>query len=149
MAGGFGNKGGLPWPSNSIDLQHFKLRTHNAHIIMGRTTWETLPPLPNRTPVVVSSNVRADGAQWIPSAILYQELCDEWATRDHVFLIGGAKLLTPLNLKLCTTIFHTTIKEVYYSCDTYINENTLGFLNTLHSDVVYEDKHIIIREHTL
>lgn len=147
MAGGFGNKGGLPWPSNSIDLQHFKKQTQGAYIIMGRNTWETLPKLKNRTPVVVSSKIGKNKGLWIPSDILQQELEDCWQGETNAFLIGGAKLLTPQNLKLCTSIIHTTIKEVYYSCDTYINENTLGFLGTLDSHLIYEDKHIEIREH--
>jgi len=147
LAGGFGNKGGLPWPSNSIDLQHFKKQTQGAYIIMGRNTWETLPKLKNRTPVVVSSKIGKNKGLWIPSDILQQELEDCWQGETNAFLIGGAKLLTPQNLKLCTSIIHTTIKEVYYSCDTYINENTLGFLGTLDSHLIYEDKHIEIREH--
>jgi len=114
---------------------------------MGRTTWETLPKLYNRTPVVVSSKVGKNEGLWIPSNILKEELEECWQRESNAFLIGGAKLLTPQYLKFCTHIYHTTFKEVYYSCDTYINENTLGFLETLDSAVIYEDKQIVIREY--
>ena len=146
LAGGFGNKGGLPWPSIPEDFKHFAAKTAGCYIIMGGNTWNTLPDLPGRVPVVVSSKV-PQGSLWVPSSILLDELKDYWAAQDDAFLIGGAKLLVPQNLDLCTHIYHTTVKDVYYSCDTYIHEDTLCYLKTLAETIIYQDDKIIIREY--
>ena len=42
------------------DLERFKKLTTNNVVVMGRKTWDSLPkkPLPNRTNVVVTNNVK-------------------------------------------------------------------------------------------
>jgi dihydrofolate reductase/thymidylate synthase len=64
--GGIGFEGGLPWKSLKADMAHFKRVTSNGTkgstntnaVIMGRKTWESIPPkfrpLPGRTNVVLS-----------------------------------------------------------------------------------------------
>ena len=81
-----GRNGDMPWYAPE-DLAHFKKVTLGAPVIMGRRTWESLPPrfrpLPGRTNVVISRSVaeaqERDGALWVPSldAALY-------AARDAV-----------------------------------------------------------------
>jgi dihydrofolate reductase len=43
-----GNKGKLPWPSIKKDFIWFKEFTMNKNLVVGSTTFELLPKLPNR-----------------------------------------------------------------------------------------------------
>ena len=45
---GIGKNGDLPWPHNPADLRWFKNNTLNSVIVMGKSTWDSLPrkPLP-------------------------------------------------------------------------------------------------------
>lgn len=92
--GVIGRDNALPWHL-SADLQHFKRITLGAPVIMGRRTWESLPPrfrpLPGRRNVVVtrSAGWRAEGADVAHS--LEQALA-ALADAPRVFVIGGAAL---------------------------------------------------------
>ena len=48
---GIGKDGDLPWPKNPDDLKWFKECTEGGVVVMGKTTWDSLPnkPLPKRT----------------------------------------------------------------------------------------------------
>jgi dihydrofolate reductase len=48
-----GKNGGLPWPSIKEDFKWFKEFTLNKTLIVGRTTFEKLPPLKNRNIIVI------------------------------------------------------------------------------------------------
>ena len=55
--GGMGYNGGLPWPHNKADLEHFKKLTFGHVLVMGRRSWADpkLPkPLEGRTVYVAS-----------------------------------------------------------------------------------------------
>ena len=66
-AGVIGRDGGMPWHVPE-DLAHFKEVTLGAPVVMGRRTWDSLPPrfrpLPGRANIVVTRNDAwaADGA---------------------------------------------------------------------------------------
>ena len=53
---GIGKDGDLPWPHNPADLKWFKKNTLNCMVIMGKSTWDSLPrkPLPNRENMIVT-----------------------------------------------------------------------------------------------
>lgn len=79
----------------SEDLQHFKRVTLGHPVIMGRRTWESLPPrnrpLPGRLNIVVTRNAdwRAEGA--VVAHTLEQAIAQA-AGHDKAFVIGGAQL---------------------------------------------------------
>ncbi len=52
-----GDKGEIPW-NLPEDLKTFKSKTMGQHVIMGRKTWESLPPkkLPGRRVIVITSD---------------------------------------------------------------------------------------------
>ena len=54
-----GKDGTMPWHLPE-DLAHFRQRTQGCAVVMGRTTWDSLPerfrPLPGRTNIVVTRN---------------------------------------------------------------------------------------------
>lgn len=83
----------LPWHLPE-DMKYFREVTRGAPVIMGRKTWESLPPrfrpLPGRQNIVVSrqTDYVAEGAELassLPEAVAK-------AQGEEVFLIGGADL---------------------------------------------------------
>lgn len=92
--GVIGRDGGMPWRLPE-DLAHFKRTTLNHPVIMGRRTWESLPPkvrpLPGRRNIVLSTDPgwSAAGAQRCTSL---QEAVAHCAGDAEVWVIGGARV---------------------------------------------------------
>jgi dihydrofolate reductase len=96
--GVIGRDGGLPWHLGA-DMQHFRELTRECPVIMGRRTWDSLPPryrpLPGRFNIVVSRRpgFAADGAQAAPSLAAALRLAQmRVGPSRRVFVIGGAQL---------------------------------------------------------
>ena len=92
--GVIGIDGQLPWHLPE-DLAHFRRTTLGCPVIMGRKTWDSLPPkfrpLPGRTNIVVTrrenwSEIGAKPASSLREALL---LCEQ---STDVWVIGGAQL---------------------------------------------------------
>jgi dihydrofolate reductase len=83
----------LPWHLPE-DLQRFKALTMGQAVIMGRKTWESLPPkfrpLPGRRNIVVTR----DAAYVAEGATVVHSLTDAAAAAGEqtAFVIGGAEL---------------------------------------------------------
>jgi len=94
--GVIGKNNALPWHLPE-DLAHFRKLTSGAPVIMGRKTWDSLPPryrpLPNRVNIVVSRQVgwSADGAVHATSLAEAIQKYDELVASD-VWVIGGAQI---------------------------------------------------------
>lgn len=92
--GVIGHQNTLPWHLPE-DLAHFKRTTLGCPVIMGRKTWDSLPPkfrpLPGRTNVVVTRQAdwSAPGAQVVHSL---QEACALCPPDSTAWLIGGAQM---------------------------------------------------------
>lgn len=92
--GVIGRDGGLPWHLPE-DLRHFKRQTLGWPVIMGRRTWDSLPPafrpLPGRRNLVVTRQAdwRAEGAEPAPSLA---SALDRLQCSERAFVIGGAQL---------------------------------------------------------
>jgi dihydrofolate reductase len=92
--GVIGRDNQLPWHLPE-DLAHFKQQTLGAPVIMGRKTWDSLPPrfrpLPGRLNVVVTRQAdwQAEGALVAHSIDQAMALCTEHPT---AWVIGGAEL---------------------------------------------------------
>jgi dihydrofolate reductase len=90
--GVIGRDGGLPWHLPE-DLAHFKTLTMGSTVVMGRATWDSLPPrfrpLPGRHNVVLSRTPgwAADGATAAGS--LTEALT---AASGDLWVIGGASV---------------------------------------------------------
>jgi len=92
--GAIGKDDALPWRLPE-DLKHFKQHTLGWPVIMGRRTWESLPPafrpLPGRRNLVVTRQAdwRAEGAEPAPSLDAALQRVED---SERAFVIGGAQL---------------------------------------------------------
>jgi dihydrofolate reductase len=92
--GVIGNGRALPWHLPE-DLAHFRRLTEGHPVIMGRRTWDSLPPrfrpLPGRRNIVVTRDAawQAAGAEAAPSP---QAALDRVQDAALAFVIGGAEL---------------------------------------------------------
>lgn len=94
---GIGYDGDLPWPRLPTDLRHFRTLTSGSPVLMGATTYTSLPtsvrPLPNRLNVVLSSRSRAE--LQVPDSVLvagsFEAAAELLSTRGltTVYVIGG------------------------------------------------------------
>ena len=92
--GVIGYQGTLPWHLPE-DLAHFKRTTLGCPVIMGRKTWDSLPPkfrpLPGRMNVVITRQAdwQAQGAVVAHSLQAAMALCE---ALPDVWVIGGAQI---------------------------------------------------------
>jgi dihydrofolate reductase len=116
-----GKDGSMPWHLPE-DLAHFKKATLGCPVIMGRKTWDSLPPkfrpLPGRANVVISSQAAtrqllkesgALAAQSLAQALL---ICEQQAA-PAVWIIGGAQIYAqalPLAHKIVITEIDTQLE---------------------------------------
>jgi dihydrofolate reductase len=89
-----GRDNALPWHLPE-DLQHFRRQTTGCPVLMGRRTWESLPPrfrpLPGRINVVLTRQPDWQAAGALRAASL-DEALRQLDGHDRVFVIGGAQL---------------------------------------------------------
>nr|WP_053353439.1 dihydrofolate reductase [Leucobacter musarum] len=97
-AGAIGRDGDMPWRLPE-DAAFFKEQTLGAPVIMGRSTWESLPerfrPLPGRANLVVTRNpvFDAPGARVVSSLDdAIAALAGETEPADRVWVMGGGQL---------------------------------------------------------
>ena len=92
--GVIGHNNTLPWHLPE-DLAHFKQTTLGQPVVMGRKTWESLPPkfrpLPGRTNIVVTRQAdwQAEGAVVAHSI---EEAIQHCPSDAKVWVIGGAEV---------------------------------------------------------
>lgn len=79
------------------DMAHFKALTSGQTVVMGRKTWESLPPrfrpLPGRRNIVISrqADYAAPGAEVATSLEAALKLA---STAEQAFIIGGEQIYT-------------------------------------------------------
>jgi dihydrofolate reductase len=101
----------LPWHLPE-DIAHFRNATRGHPVVMGRKTWDSLPPrfrpLPGRRNLVVTRNTawQAEGAE---VAHGLGEALTRLADTPRVFVIGGAELYAAA-LPLAHTLLLTEIE---------------------------------------
>ena len=94
--GVIGLDGVMPWHLPE-DMAYFKKQTAGAPVIMGRKTWDSLPPrfrpLPGRRNLVVTRQPdwESDGAQRVASLQEAFEACEREQAAE-AWVIGGAQI---------------------------------------------------------
>ena len=92
--GVIGQNNAMPWHLPE-DMAHFKSLTQGSPVIMGRKTWDSLPPkfrpLPGRSNVVLTRQAdwHAAGAHKAASLADAMSLCQ---AVEEVWVIGGAQI---------------------------------------------------------
>ncbi len=92
--GVIGHEGTMPWHLPE-DLAHFRQLTQGQPVIMGRKTWDSLPPrfrpLPGRRNIVLTRQIQwqSAGAERADGLSQALALC---ADSPQVWVIGGAQI---------------------------------------------------------
>ncbi len=133
-----GKRGLLPWQVLKLkrDMRFFKELTSETSgasgatngVVMGRKTWESIPPqfrpLEGRVNYVVSSdqslvqmsNVRVVGS-------VRDAVESAWRERERVFIIGGGRVYKEaLDLNLVDSVYVTVVHREFDECDVYFPE---------------------------
>lgn len=126
-----GYKGGLPWPPNPEDFKWFKEFTMDRTIVVGRTTFESLPVLKNRDIVVISNFFTDISAEAIFNYYeKYRNRCSNLYLRradsdiDREFpdaIIAGGAMTYKTFLPQCSDLYMTYMIDTYEG-DTFMPE---------------------------
>ena len=115
-----GRGGALLWHERE-DQRHFRAATMGCPVIMGRKTWDSLPPkfrpLPGRRNIVLTRDAgwHAEGAE---AARSLDAALARVADAAKVFVIGGAELYA-LALPLADELLLTEIDARFDAADAY------------------------------
>ena len=114
----------LPWHLPQ-DLAHFKAHTTGCPVIMGRKTWDSLPPkfrpLPGRLNLVVSrqADLAIEGAQVCASVEAAVQACAlQTPAPAEAWVIGGAQIYAqamPLATRAVVTYLHKDVPGDAYA----------------------------------
>lgn len=129
---GIGKNGILPWHLKD-DMRFFKeitLKTKDLTkqnmVIMGRTTWESIPqnhrPLSGRINVVLSSNKNFNALGATVCASIQQALDIADKTVETVFMIGGGMVFKNCIQEDWLTGMYITKIDRSFDCDTFFPE---------------------------
>ncbi len=150
---GIGKNNLLPWYLPQ-DLLHFKALTTGSHakqaVVMGRKTWESLPPsvrpLPNRLNIVVSSGMQPVSipdvrvCRAFDEALALCQLLHEQSVIGATFVIGGASLYEQALVHAnCQTLYITQLNAIF-DCDRFFPTFESSFRQTICTPPhVYQD----------
>lgn len=109
--------GGMPWPRLPRDLRNFRQRTDGKVCLVGRRTYDTLPPkgLPGRTLAVLTHSVRDFPRGDVALSAGSVQSVLSWAKdagHEEILVIGGAEVYRAL-LPLCERVYLTTVSANY------------------------------------
>lgn len=121
-----GHMNKLPW-KNKTDMDYFKKLTsfsptNNRNVvIMGRKTWESIPPVNNvklndRIPIIISSTIKQSSDNTFYVVPSFNEALLKAYNLPHhdIWVIGGLSIYSSaFNHHMCGTIYHTTIMKDY------------------------------------
>ncbi|MFZ9440448.1 MAG: dihydrofolate reductase [Hylemonella sp.] len=112
--GVIGKDGSMPWHLPE-DLAHFKRTTLGCPVIMGRKTWDSLPPkfrpLPGRVNVVVTRQ-RDRQSPGVAVAHSLDEAMARCEGHESVWVIGGAEIYAQA-LPLADSVVVTEIEAIF------------------------------------
>ena len=117
---GIGVKGDLPWHL-SEDLKYFKRTTAGYPVIMGRTTYFSLPrhPLPGRRNIVL--NLGGDPIPEVETANSFEEAYALLEGEERCFIMGGASVYRAA-INDMDTLYITHVHTVVENADAYFPE---------------------------
>ena len=154
---GIGFKNTIPWFIRN-DLKYFSKKTRgltsNNAIVMGRTTWETIPKrfLPGRKNIVLSRSLTQDD---VPDKVRnkitilssFQEMLDYFSEKnfEEVWIIGGTTIYEQFyqehNCLIDKILITRILKE--YTCDVFFPDVSQDFIVTMSEKVTEEDTYFV------
>jgi dihydrofolate reductase len=121
--GEIGKDNKLLWRQRA-GMEHFKRKTQGCPVIMGRNTWNSLPPkfrpLPGRTNVIVTSK-DTDGLTVPTADSLAGALKHLRGHKGMVWIIGGAMLYKEA-LEIADVVVITQVHESFPDADVKVPE---------------------------
>ena len=158
---GISKDGIIPWKSKK-DMRFFFNKTKNNVVIMGKTTYFSLPeqfrPLKDRLNIVLTSNpsLYMNDTEH-PNLIFTDDDTINFYIKENrekfldiypflssnfkIFIIGGKQIYEKY-ISLCSTVWVTTIK-INYSCDLFFNYD---YKQQFKDELVEEDDELKIVE---
>jgi thymidylate synthase len=141
--GGIGNKGTLPWRV-SEELKIFSQKTEGGILIMGRKTFDSLPPtffkntesqsagriifcVSNSSPPhenVLTFRSVEEAIQMAQSVAISHAVSSD-PSHKRIFLCGGSSIYDYITKD---TILHISVMKKDYETDVYLNQKTLHFI---------------------
>jgi len=157
---GISKNGGIPWKSKT-DLNFFYNTTKGNVVIMGRTTFLSLPencrPLKNRLNIVLTSNPElytndekyknVDNLIFTSDPNIYQEIQQNKekymasSSPDFKIIIIGGKQIYEMYFPLCEAVWVTRIKKDY-QCDLFIDYDFTEQFKDY--EIVKDDEELVI-----
>ena len=115
---GIGLSNDLPWGRQSEDLKNFKKLTDGNTVIMGRNTFESLPPIFFKGNRMIKVITRWNQSAFPENVLVYDKLKD--AIDDSfgdIFLMGGSGIYREGQI-YADKMYHTRILNSF-KCDTF------------------------------
>lgn len=141
---GIGVNGELPWIIPE-DLKHFRERTLNTNVVMGRNTYESIPlknrPLNNRFNIVITRDEELLKNTHKESNLRYvKELSDKDLQYENTYIIGGGEIYKRY-ISQTQTIILTQVKKKY-NCDVFFPIMDTSFVLTRWSPLLRSVKEV-------
>lgn len=127
--GVIGSGGTMPWHVPE-DMAHFRSRTRNCPVVMGRKTWDSLPqrfrPLPGRTNIVITSDAATsrelEDAGAVPASSLPEAVemaQSRVGSAEKVWIMGGGAVYAEAVNSEIATIASVTRLDFESEGDTF------------------------------
>lgn len=132
-----GAKGKLLWRL-SKDMQYFKEVTWGHHVLMGRKTWDSIPPkfspLPGRTNIIVTrqEGFVCEGCLVVKNVEEGIELARN-SGEQELMIIGGGEIYKQA-LPFTNKIYLTKVHHTFADADTFFPELDLEQWTTLNAE---------------
>ena len=138
-----GKEGNLLWRLPR-DMQYFKEVTWGHHVLMGRKTWDSIPPkfspLPGRVNIIVTrqKGFVCEGCKVVQSVdegIEFARQCGE----HELMVIGGGEIYRQA-LAQTDKIYLTKVNHTFSDADTFFPVLSAHEWNTLNSEMNMADE---------
>ncbi len=117
-----GGNGDLLWRLPN-DMKRFKAITTGHHVVMGRKTYESLPPkfrpLPNRVNIIITSNSAYVANDCVVVNSIEQAVsAAQQSNEEELMIIGGAQVYN-LALPLAHRLYITKVHAAFQQADVF------------------------------
>ena len=141
LQGGIGKDNSIPWRSKA-DMQNFKELTTGHTVVMGRKTWDSLPPkfrpLPNRNNIVISNQGTFRSREGAITLNGYDGRFIISLLKGDIWIMGGGEIYN-LFADMVEEWKVTMVKGTF-DCDVKVDRDTLFAGFTVAEEVVLDDQ---------